>query len=132
MVYFFMLKVIEHLFYAPFIFMNYKKMCNIWMASVKHKICKWIQFSGTSCNDKLLLDIHTFDYKISTQSKTKTKWNSNIFLYIFVILWKGKKGAGAKWFGSISLQIMTENKAESYFYTFFLLLDFKLKYQIDS
>lgn len=132
MVYFFMLKVIEHLFYAPFIFMNYKKMCNIWMASVKHKICKWIQFSGTSCNDKLLLDIHTFVYKISTQSKTKTKWNSNIFLYIFVILWKGKKGAGAKWFGSISLQIMTENKAESYFYTFFLLLDFKLKYQIDS
>lgn len=92
MVYFFMLKIIEHLFYAPFIFMNYKKMCNIWMVSVKHKICKWIQFSGTSCNDKLLLDIHTFDYKISTQSKTKTKWNSNIFLYIFVILWKGKKG----------------------------------------
>lgn len=107
MVYFFMLKVIEHLFYAPFIFMNYKKMCNIWMASVKHKICKWIKFSGTSCNVKLLLDIHTFDYKISAQSKAKTKWNSNISLYIFVILWKGKKEAGAKWFGSISLQIMT-------------------------
>lgn len=132
MVYFFMLKVIEHLFYAPFIFMNYKKMCNIWMASVKHKICKWIQFSGTSCNDKLLLDIHTFDYKISTQSKTKTKWNSNIFYTFLLFYEREKKGAGAKWFGSISLQIMTENKAESYFYTFFLLLDFKLKYQINS
>lgn len=132
MVYFFMLKVIEHLFYAPFIFMNYKKMCNIWMASVKHKICKWIQFSGTSCNDKLLLDIHTFDYKISTQSKTKTKWNSNIFYTFLLFYEREKKRAGAKWFGSISLQIMTENKAESYFYTFFLLLDFKLKYQINS
>lgn len=119
MVYFFILKVIERLFYTPFIFMNYKKMCNIWMAPVKHKICQWVKFSGPSCTDKILLDIHTFDYKISAQSKNKTKWNSNTSLYIFVIYEREKKEAGAKWFGSISLQIMTGNMAECYFYIFF-------------
>lgn len=72
---------ILHSFYTCELWENMYHLNGIW---TKYKIGQWVKFRGTSCTDGLLLDIHTFDYRITAQSKSKR--NSNTCLYIIFIL----------------------------------------------